>query len=384
MLPFSVVNKYGNTVIQRSIVSYDLGRTHFSIVDNTGRLLFYGFNQFGSMGTGTVDSTTQQEWLVSSIDNVSRVFSNGSRSTVVIRNDGTVWMCGTTTTTQFGNVVPVVVQQYNWIDITANMPIAVNEIKSIKIGQSICCIVSTTGVMYSTGVNATYQLTNTGAINGWKLCTFGTPIQDVYLTGDTTSTDFSIILDNTGAAYGCGSNSFRQITNTATSSYAVYTPTNTSYTFSSIKLGSNCWVGLSSTGVLLYNGVAGVVNASGNLNTFTVYNSVPTGVYIIGGVSGGNILYQRSTGTSFYGSGVQNGTPILNTNTAVTTQTLLKTAPVPEGAKIPYDMLSGSNIRDVILLYSETDGTTKMYALGLLVGQSATANAQFINIPLPF
>jgi len=384
MLPFSIVNNYGNTVIQKSIVSYDLGRSHFNIVDNTGRLLFYGFNQFGSMGTGTVDSTTKQEWLLSSIDNVSRVFSNGSRSTVVIRNDGTVWMCGTTTTTQFGNVVPVVAQQYNWIDITANMPIAVNEIKSIKIGQSICCIVSTTGVMYSTGANATYQLTDTGAINGWKLCTFSTPIKDVYLTGNGASANFSIILDNTGAAYGCGSNSFRQITNSATSTYAVYTPSNTSYTFSSIKMGDNCWIGLSSTGVLLYNGVAGVVNASGNLNSSEVYRPVPAGVYIIGGISGGNILYQRSNGTSFYGSGVQNGTPILNTNAANTIQTLLKNGPAPEGAKIPYDMLSGSEIRDVILLYSETDGTTKMYALGLLVGQSNTANAQFINIPLPF
>lgn len=388
MLPFPILNHYGNNIVQRSIVSYDLARTHFSLVDNTGKLLFYGYNQFGSMGIDTVDSTTKHEWLESSMTNVSKVFNNGSRSTVIIKTDGTVWMCGTTTTTQFGTTVSVVAQQYNWIDITANMPIPVNQIKSIKIGQTACCIVSTSGVMYSTGVNGVYQLTNTAPVNGFKLCTFSNPIQDVYISGDTQSNgDFSIITDTSGAAYGCGSNGFRQITNTTTTTYAVYTATNTSHTFTSIKIGIGNWLGLSTAGILLYNGVSGVVNASGggNLNTSTVFNSVPLGLYIIGGVSGTAIMYQRNTiPTSFYGSGASNSTPILNTNAAATAQTLLKSSPAAEGTKTPYDMLSGSTLREVVLLYSETDGTTKMYALGLLVGQASAGNAQFINVPLPF
>lgn len=380
MLPFSIISST-NAIEYKKVSSYDLGNGYLNMVDSTGNLYHYGYNTYGSFGTGSTDNATLQKWLKSSLDNVSTIFCNGARSSVAIRKDGSIWMCGTCSATQHGNAVSYSTTQYTWIDITATMPVAVSNIKRYIIGWNAACIVTNDGEMWSTGSSSVYSTAGT-AVNGWKLCTFSGSISNVYISGYVQQSDFSIITDTSGYVYGCGNNSYRQISSASTSSYSTYTAIDPTRTYKSISILNLAWVGISTTNLIFYSGVSGVVNAASSNGSINSYN-LTSNVYDVS-VTTQAFTYYKPTASNliFYAYGASNSIPYLNNNNASNTASQVRFSPTGEGSNIPEKMLGTMGIKESILVYNDEHGV-RFYALGLLVGQQSTANANYIKLEMP-
>lgn len=380
MLPFSIISNT-NKIEYKTVTSYDLGNSNLNIVDSSGNLYHYGYNTYGTFGTGTTNNSNLQKWFKSPLDNVSTIFCNGSRSSVAIRKNGTIWLCGTAAAGQHGTSVSYSTTQYTWIDITATMPVAVSQIKSYVIGQSAACIVTTDGKMWSTGSAVVYSTSGT-AVNGWKLCTFSGSIDNVYISGTSQQSDFSIITDTSGYVYGCGNNSYKQINSGSTASYSTYTAIDSTRTYKSISILTLAWVGVTTNNLILYSGVSGVVNpasASGSLNSYQLTSNV----YDVSVTTQAFTYYKPGTSSlTFYSYGAANSIPYLNTNLATNTATVVRNSPPEEGANIPIKMLGAMAIKESILVYQDSNGI-RFYALGILVGQQGLSNATYIKLEMP-
>lgn len=382
MLPFPIISQ--TPILPKSeIVSYDAGNSSFAFVSGAGDLYFYGFNTYGNFGNGTTNSTTAQWYKSNEMNNVARVFSNNSRCTVVIKNDGTVWACGQVqNSNMFGSVAMGTGVISSWVNITASIPVPVTNIKYIKPGYYSSALLTNDGQLYWSGSNGYTMFGMSGGKTTYTLVPFSTstPVMDVFFYGMYNQYDSSAILDYNNKLYMSGSNAFKQINSTTTSSYSTYTASLTNLNIKKVYFGSVANIlALTTTGAVVYSGISGVVNTSGANNATNGY-SLSSG-HDIAGAAASYVYYSNATSRACYAHGNSNNVPILNTNSQTISKTFVRSLPAAEVGIIPE--MYCTDLKESILFYKGTAGNNRLYALGALVNQGGSSTAQYVQIKMP-
>lgn len=94
MLPFPIMNHYGNIVVQKKIKKFDTTYGSLYLLYSDGRLYGRGRNNAYQIGTG--DNTTVTEWYLISTEVSDFWISHGAQESPVIikKNDSTWYICG--------------------------------------------------------------------------------------------------------------------------------------------------------------------------------------------------------------------------------------------------------------------------------------------------
>lgn len=382
MLPFPIISQ--TPILPKSeIVSYDAGNVNFAFVSGNGDLYFYGYNSYGQFGNGTTNNTQAVWYKSNEMTNVARVFCNGSRLTVVIKKDGSVWACGQVqNVNMFGSVAMASGVNSSWVDISGSLPVTSDKIKYIKPGYYSSALLTNDGQLYWSGSNGYSMFGMSGNKTTYTLVPFSTtnPVMEVFFYGMFCSYDGSSIIDYNNKLYMAGSNSFKQIDSSTGGSYGTYTASLTSYNIKKVYYGATAYILAQTTdNRIIYSGISGTVNASSASGALNNY-SISTGNELAG--AGSTYIYYSTLSTrACYAHGNTNNVPILNTNSQTTAKTLVRYLPAAESGFTP-EMFC-TDLKESILFYKGSAGNNRLYALGALVGQGSTANAQYIKISMP-
>ena len=202
MLPFPILNQYGNIVIRPTILKVSAGGTHFMVLLSNGDLYASGQNLQGQLGTGNT-TTVYGNYIKSSLSNVKNVFC-GYASTIAITNDNKVYLCGRKTVLFPGDYT----QLTTWLDCTeifSAHPIDLNTIQ-ISITNNSTMVLSDSN-LYAIGESD-------GGSSGTNFSTYAltlraTSVRDLYRSGGTASRTYYI--NTSGQLYACGNNTYGQL-----------------------------------------------------------------------------------------------------------------------------------------------------------------------------
>jgi len=298
MLPFSIINEYGNTVIAPEIKKIHGNESHIGILYNTGELYLRGDNGQGELGTGDkVNIYTSWYLTRSAVSN----FWVGLYSTLIRTTDNRFFYVGqkrhygeatdSTNVTVWTEITSKIVSQVGSID----------SIKSIALGTYSSLILRIDGNLYAAGTNGWGELGTGSAVAVRSYTLTNTNVQKAFL-----STLFSYVIKNDGTLYSSGHNQVGQL---GTNSSATYLATWTACTFNSsntyvtdVGLGADTAHIMSSTsssGITTYSACGANNNGKlglGSTNTFYRTFTLLSGVVITKFNNGSN---ENATSCSF-------------------------------------------------------------------------------------
>ena len=318
------------TQVGTSSWSYIASGTNHSLgITTAGVLYSWGDNTGGELGNYSVvkQSSPVAVSAPSVIYTWSKISSGGSHS-IAIRSDGTLWAWGFNTSGQLGNLSVTTV---NSPVLVSGPPLA--SWSSISAGISHSIGITTTGLLYAWGANASYQL---GVGNT-------TPVSSPILVSGPATTSWSFIatseasqhnlaISTTGLLYGWGVNTSGQVGNssitTPTSPVLVSGPATTSW--SVIAAGGNHSLGITSTGRLYAWGL----NTSGQVGVATL-TTVSSPVLVSGpattswrSIAGGGIHSLAITTTGIlYGWGLNTAGQVGNASLTTVSSPVLVSGP---------------------------------------------------------
>ena len=387
------------------VVSYSGGYDNLSVVNDKGELYFLGKNSTGSMGKG--DTANPTGWFKSSMTDVTDVWQQGGKNTVIRKKDGTIWYCGYIYN-RYQMGVDYGVSNANvptWQNITAGLPVAASEIKNFALGFGSTGIVTKAGKIYWAGENAAGHFGNgTTSLNTtFKETTVSFTVSDIFTTPIMFQTDqqTSMILDSTGLLYGAGGNNYKLISSSTTTSYTSYTAITTSYKFKKVMLGNSTFWGwassISSTNDFFF--FSGYTVAFGNptsnfLNLYQLTNiNTTSGAFndfsIVPGDSynqGAAILSKQATlggAINFLVGGSVSNNNILNSSAAAAFPAARTYAtPDTESNTNTNFKFVLSGLHNMAMIY--TDGPAhRLYGVGDNFGQPLGTNTKFVPYSWP-
>lgn len=166
MLPFPIINKYGNVVVESSIKKMTASSQTIAILYTNGNLYMRGTNQYNSFGV-TGGSTTDWTLCKSDVDDVWC----GYYHTIVKLKNGEYWCAGfyRSLGTNSGTTTWAKYQKLHDL-LTANPTLTILQIQT---GQQGTHVLLSNNKLYSIGYNATYCLLPASAAgNGASVQTF--------------------------------------------------------------------------------------------------------------------------------------------------------------------------------------------------------------------
>lgn len=322
MLPFPILNVYGNNIADRpKIVDFQGGsnRSSFYMLYDNGELYGFGDNFYGNLGQGDRINKTGHFYLIST--NV-RMFSGGAAGCVILKTDNSIWHCGSklqysTDSTNF-NVVPTNISSYfSTIDL--------NSVKDIGTSTSSIQILLNTGELYGIGSNSTRVL-GTGNTSPVTVLTKLTPM--TILKMSCTQGTIAIIND-TNEMYMSGSNGNAQYGDGTTTSSTSYikimsdvVDVHCSANITQIKRADGTFAAAGYAA----GGQIGTGAVSGNISNYTTISS-PSGIDIFNKIK----IFSGSAsfglvGDTIYGTGAPYGAGV-NSSQLVNNYTLCVGAP---------------------------------------------------------
>ena len=169
------------------------------ILKNDGTLWGCGRNDYSLLGLGDTSRKTTFTQITTNTDNVKSVYC-GENHTIMLKNDGTLWGCGNNASGQLG--LGDTSNRATFTQITTN----IDDIKSVYCGYNCTFILKNDGTLWSCGTNSYGELglgdttsrnTFTKAINNVKSvdCGYG----------------HTLILKNDNTLWGCGRNNYYQL-----------------------------------------------------------------------------------------------------------------------------------------------------------------------------
>ena len=267
------------TNINNDVKQIACGFYHTFILKNDGSLWSCGANGPGQLGLGTSGNSANQTsftQVTTNINNDVKQIACGSSHTFILKNDGSVWGCGSNEDGELGLNDTTYIDTFTQVTTNIN-----NDVKQISCGQYHTFILKNDGSVWSCGDNNWGQL-GLGLNDTTDKTTFTQVTTNInndvtqiacggYYYGDYTSECTStFILKNDGSVWACGSNYYGQLGLSDT----------TYNTFTQISIGSNkivCYGG-SQTFIMKNNGdvwVAGAglglgINNTNNITKFTM------------------------------------------------------------------------------------------------------------------
>lgn len=221
MLPFSVILKYGNTVIPsiNKIKRFSVANNGSAVLLHyaNGDLYALGTNSNSRFGTGDATAITGAWRLIAS--NV-REYTCSHNAMILIKNDGTSWYSGSinnvfTASMGYTNIATSTVF-VSFDEILSQFNIAtIKKIEMYQDGGYRCFVIDGTGQMWAAGSNQYYAMGiggNTASVN-WTMCTGITNAAYVYPTLNCTWVKMQ-----DGTFYRAGTNSYGTLASGSTSS----------------------------------------------------------------------------------------------------------------------------------------------------------------------
>ena len=205
---------------------------HTFILKNDGTLWGCGYNEYGQLG---LEDTTHRKTftqITTNANDIKSVCCNYWYSTILLKNDDTIWGCGYNIDGELG--LGDISSSTTFTQI-----IDVYDVKSIYCGISNTFILKNDGTLWGCGAN-TYSQLGLGDKNGRKtftqIATNTDDIKSVYC-----GTNHTFILENNGTLWGCGRNDYGQLgLGTDTNNKTIFTQiTSNVYDIKSIYCGSD-------------------------------------------------------------------------------------------------------------------------------------------------
>ena len=199
---------YRNTFTQittntNNIKSVYCGHYHALILKNDGTLWICGWNDYGQLGLGdTVDRTTFTQITTTNISDIKSIYC-GHEYTFMLKNNGTLWGCGYNTNGALGFGDTDYRTTFTIIGINTN------NIKSVYCGHYYTLILKNDGTLWGCGSNQYGQL-GLGDTSYRTLFTkIITNINDIKLV--YCGYQYAFILKNDGTLWACGYNGYGQL-----------------------------------------------------------------------------------------------------------------------------------------------------------------------------
>lgn len=198
----NTTNDYTTSLVPNlnNVIAISAGYSHSLFLKNDGTVWACGSNVWGELGIGGTDnsnkSTPLQVQGITNIVGIAAGKANGSNS-YFLKNDGTVWACGTNGNGQLGDGTTT--NRFEPVQVSG-----LANITSMKIGTGHALFLKNDGTVWSCGENQYGQAGN-GTITADNL----TPIQASQISNVAeiaTGNGYSFFLKNDGTLWGCGRN----------------------------------------------------------------------------------------------------------------------------------------------------------------------------------
>lgn len=192
MLPFPIINQYGNTVIKQTITKISSGASHMAILYETGILYLTGLNNFGMLGTG--DTTNYIKQYIIAFSNVKNVWC-GLYGTLIRTNDNKMYYAGRGLAIGYGSPT------YNYLSFTNinNFNTVYSDDSQIIPGPQGFLILNSNKDLYFIGYNSVGELGNNSSGTY-----HGTPVLVAHNVDEARLLDSSLIYRTGSTLYGSG------------------------------------------------------------------------------------------------------------------------------------------------------------------------------------
>lgn len=160
--PLYVVNKAGQllksvdsnlknfSVVMEGIVSVSAGRTHALAVTTEGKVVAWGSNGYGQLGSGGTVFETEKPVAVTGMNNTLSVTVGGGGSfALVVKSDHSLWACGINDRGQLGN---------GTIQGSAEYIKIMDNVSKAEAGENFAFTVKQDGTLWAWGANDRGQL----------------------------------------------------------------------------------------------------------------------------------------------------------------------------------------------------------------------------------
>ena len=248
-----------------NIKSIYCGDKHTIILKNDGTLWGCGENDYGQLGLGDTNNRDTFTQITTNTDNIKSVYC-GLRQTLILKNDGTLWVCGQNNSGQLG--LGDTDDRNTFTRITTNA----NNIKSVCCSGFSMIVLKNDGTLWGCGRNDCSQLGLGDTNSRTTLTIMGINTNDIELIN--CGYDYTLILKNDGTLWGCGANGSGQLGLGDTDDRNIFTQITTNTNdIKSIYCGHNHTLILKNDGTLWGSGWNGYgqlgLRGISNRTTFT-------------------------------------------------------------------------------------------------------------------
>ena len=178
------------------IKSVYCGAYHTFILKNDGTLWGCGRNDYGQLGLGDTSSRYTFTEITTNIDDIKSVYC-GDYHTIMLKNDGTLWGCGSNNYGQLG--LGDGNNRTTFTEITTNT----DDIKSVCCGGYYTFMLKNDDTLWSTGYNGFGELGLGSSGNKYTFTQVTTNADDIKSVH--CGNHHTFILKNDGTLWGCGS-----------------------------------------------------------------------------------------------------------------------------------------------------------------------------------
>ena len=246
------------TNINNDVKQIACGYDFTFILKNDGSLWVCGDNDYGQLGLGTSDTDyyTSFAQVTTNIDNDVKEVICGDYHVFILKNDGSLWSCGYNQYSRLG--LGDTDDRTTFTQVTTNIN---NDVKQVVCGEEFTLILKTNGSLWSCGRNDKGQLglndTTTRDVFTQVTIDVNNDVKQIACGNNHT-----IILKNDGSLWGCGSYFYGQLGidayNTTNGKKALVEIINKDIAILSVNCGGNV------TFIVLNNGYVLSCGSNGN------------------------------------------------------------------------------------------------------------------------
>ena len=192
---------------------------HTFILKNDGSIWSCGINEEGQLGLGTSDTNAHSTFtqVTTNINNDVKQVACGEYHTFILKNDGSVWSCGNNEDGQLG--LGNTTKRKSFTQVTTNIN---NDVKQIVCGSHHTFILKNDGSVWGCGSNYHGELgldDTTDRTSFTQVTTnINNDVKQIVCGGE-----YTFILKNDGSVYSCGYNGVGQLGLNNTTSKSIFT-----------------------------------------------------------------------------------------------------------------------------------------------------------------